>query len=624
MSPPPLKPPQKNFFFKPPVNFGLMNESDRLFQQGMSLLNQGKLQPAREIFEKVVKINHRHFDAFNLLGIIAAQLNEFELAKKLFDKAIKINPNNAAFYCNQANVFKELKQLEKAINSYDKAIVLNKDYAIAYFNRSIAFCDLKQYEEALKSSEQAINIKSDYAEAYYQHAVNLEELKRFEESLASYQKAIELNANYVDIYFRRGNVLHRLMRFEEALESYDQAIKFNPEFAEAYSNRGIVLYELKRFKESLESYDKAIELNNNYSETYFNRGNTLRELKFFKEALASYDKAIELKPDYAEAYFNKSVLLLSQQDFENGWRLYDWRLKSNSHRSLPIKTNKPKLINLQNNFDGNKKLLIWAEQGVGDQILYSSMLDQLFKVAPLSQIMLDKRLLLLFERSIPSGKYLDKTIAVEDLDFDEHLPLADLGKYFRTCSDDFDSSRNSYLKADQSRANEIRNSLIGNNKFLCGVTWSSNVEIIGAEKSIQLTDLLPILSMNHIAFVNLQYGDVQEQLSDFNMKHHTNIQECLSVDNFNDLDGHAALIQACDFVVTISNTSAHISGAIGKETYLMCPSGKGLLWYWSNQLNGKSLWYPSIHIYEQNIIGQWFDVVQKIKLAIEKKINETE
>ena len=109
-----------------------------------------------------------------------------------------------------------------------------------------------------------------------------------------------------------------------------------------------------------------------------------------------------------------------------------------------------------------------------------------------------------------------------------------------------------------------------------------------------------------------------------NKKHNTNIQECLSVDNFNDLDGHAALIQSCDFVVTISNTSAHISGAIGKETYLMRPSGKGLLWYWSNQLNGKSLWYPSIHIYEPNIIGQWFDVVQKIKLAIEKKINETE
>jgi len=54
----------------------------------------------------------------------------------------------------------------------------------------------------------------------------------------------------------------------------------------------------------------------------------------------------------------------------------------------------------------------------------------------------------------------------------------------------------------------------------------------------------------------------------------------------------------------------------------MCPSGKGLLWYWCNQLNGKSLWYPSIHIYEQNIIGVWFDVIQKVKFAIENKVNQ--
>ena len=132
---------------------------------------------------------------------------------------------------------------------------------------------------------------------------------------------------------------------------------------------------------------------------------------------------------------------------------------------------------------------------------------------------------------------------------------------------------------------------------------------------------MPILKINNITFVNLQYGDTHRQLVDFNKKYSLSIKDCLEVDNFNDLDGHAALIQACDFVVTISNTSAHISGAIGKETFLMCPSGKGLLWYWCNQFNGKSLWYPSIQIYEQSQIGNWFDVVQRVKFDIENKIN---
>jgi hypothetical protein len=137
-------------------------------------------------------------------------------------------------------------------------------------------------------------------------------------------------------------------------------------------------------------------------------------------------------------------------------------------------------------------------------------------------------------------------------------------------------------------------------------------------------DLLIIFAIKEIQFVSLQYGDVRKQLAEFNSRNNLNIKECLSVDNFYDIDGHAALIEACDFVITISNTSAHISGAIGKETYLMLSSGKGALWYWSNQLGQKSLWYPSIYIYEQSLPGQWVDVVKRIKLDIEKKINEIE
>ena len=386
------------------------------------------------------------------------------------------------------------------------------------------------------------------------------------------------------------------------------------------TNREQVLLQISHFKEALADFEKAIELNRADKAAHYNLGNLKLSLKENDKALVHYEEALKIDPCYAEAYFNKSVLLLSLQDFDNGWQLYDWRWKK-SDSSLPISTLKPKLINLHSISEGRKKILIWAEQGVGDQVLYSSMLDQLFNVAPSSQIMLDKRLLPLFERSIPHGRFIDKTIAAEEIEFDEHLPIADLGKYFRSCRADFDKSLKSFLKADQTRANEFRSTLIGDKKYLCGITWSSKIKTIGADKSIQLEDLLPILALNDITFVNLQYGDIQEELIDFNKKHGLNIKECLAVDNFNDLDGHAALIHACDFVVTVSNTSAHISGAIGKETYLMCPNGKGFLWYWSNQLNGKSLWYPSVQIYEQSQIGNWFDVVQRVKFDIENKIN---
>ena len=401
--------------------------------------------------------------------------------------------------------------------------------------------------------------------------------------------------------------------------SFERAIELKSDYAEAYSNRGNVLKELKRLEEALTSYERAIELKSDYAEAFYNRGIVFNELKRLDEALTSYERAIELKSDYAEAYLNKSLLLLSLQDFENGWQLYDWRWKDKKFDSTYLSSNKPKLINIESAY--NKKLLIWAEQGIGDQILYSSMLDQLLSIAPSSQIILDKRLLPLFRRSFAHGNFLDRISGTQDIEYDEHLPIGDLGKFFRTSRADFDLSRNNYLLADSLRAKEIRSELINNKKFLCGIAWNSKRENIGAEKSIELDELLPIFTNKNIAFVSLQYGDVQNQLIDFNEKHNLNIQECKSVDNFHDIDGHAALIEACDFVVTISNSSAHISGAIGKETFLMCPVGKGSIWYWSNQLNEKNLWYPSIHIFEQNLNGNWVDVVQRIKLVIENKIN---
>jgi tetratricopeptide (TPR) repeat protein len=566
-------------------------------------------------------VNHNFAGNYLDHGNILKDLKRLDESIASYDRAIEIDPFFAEAYSNRGIALRELNRLQEAIASYNKAIEIKPEYAEAFSNRGIALRELKSLDEALASFERAIEIKPDYVDALSNLGNALKDLNRLDEALASYNQAIQINPDFYEAYYNLGVYFYDLEKFDQALTSYDQAIKLNPDYSVAYSNRGNTLKKLNRFQDSLASYYKAIELNPFYAEAYSNLGILFYELKHYEESLANYDKAIDLDPDYADAYFNKSVLLLSLQNFERGWYLYDWRWKKKNDSYLPFSTVKPKLDNLYNSSSKGRKILIWGEQGIGDQILYSGMLDELFGIAPTSQIMLDKRLLPLFERSFPQGKFVDKTIATEIIDYDEHLPLPDLAKYFRTCTADFDTSRKSFLKADQSRANELRASLVGDNKYLCGITWSSKIRTIGTDKSIVLEDLLSIFIIKNITFVNLQYGDTHRQLIDFNKKYFLNIKDCLEVDNFNDLDGHAALIQACDFVVTISNTSAHISGSIGKETFLMCPSGKGLLWYWCNQLSGKSLWYPSIKIYEQSQIGNWSDVVQRVKFDIENKIN---
>jgi ADP-heptose:LPS heptosyltransferase len=85
------------------------------------------------------------------------------------------------------------------------------------------------------------------------------------------------------------------------------------------------------------------------------------------------------------------------------------------------------------------------------------------------------------------------------------------------------------------------------------------------------------------------------------------------IDNFNDIDGLSSLIDGCDFVITSSNITAHLSGALGKETYLFAPYSVGKIWYWHENRN-KSLWYPSVNIYRQESNKSWnFSIENVIK-----------
>ena len=91
------------------------------------------------------------------------------------------------------------------------------------------------------------------------------------------------------------------------------------------------------------------------------------------------------------------------------------------------------------------------------------------------------------------------------------------------------------------------------------------------------------------------------------------------IDHWNNIDGVVSLIDTCDFIISISNSNAHFSGALGKETYLLLPNGKGRLWYWMYE-NGSSIWYPSIKVIEQKDTGSWDEVIKRLEKDIREKV----
>ncbi|HVT55080.1 MAG TPA: hypothetical protein VHD34_03395, partial [Xanthobacteraceae bacterium] len=112
-------------------------------------------------------------------------------------------------------------------------------------------------------------------------------------------------------------------------------------------------------------------------------------------------------------------------------------------------------------------------------------------------------------------------------------------------------------------------------------------------------------------FVDLQYGDTAGERTALREKHGISIQHLDEIDNTNDIDGLAALIEACDAVVTVSNTTAHLAGALGKPVWILVPQGHGRLWYWFRDRTD-SPWYPGARIVRQQPGQSWADLVTSI------------
>ena len=493
-------------------------------------------------------------------------------------------------------------QIAQAQSLYRQVLAFNENHFDSLHLLGLTHIQNNEHEIGVEYIRKALKIRFDFPEAYYNLGNALLTLKHPDEALLNFEKAIRLNPKDAQYHFERGNALQELNRLDEAIASYENSSRLRPRYVEAYNNLGIVLKEIGRFDEALANYDKAISLKPDYAEAYSNRGNTLKELKRLDEALDSYDKAISLKPDYAEALHNKAHFLLHRERFLEGFELYRSRWDTKDWSGKPLKTSIQKWDG--KSFNGN--LLLWAEQGIGDEIFYASMFSLIPDEGMSIVVSADKRLHSLYERSFPNLGLLDRSIQKESINdgFAAQAPIGDLGFLLKVDTDKVRQRHYPYLLVNQEKRDDFRNK----NTFLksapvCGVSWKSTNKKFGEEKSIRLRDLAPLITNSDILFVNLQYGDVAQELDDAKSALGAHVHQIEGLDVFNDIDGLLALIDACDIILTTSNVTAHLAGSIGKKAVVLVPTGKGHIWYWQGESN--SQWYPSLRLIAREDFRDW-------------------
>ena len=477
-----------------------------------------------------------------------------------------------------------------------------------------------EHSLALKLFSKAIEINGRDPVAHNNLGNAQAALKYWANAVLSYDKAIKLDSRYALAYFNRGIAQEELSYLDNSLASYQNAIKIDPNHVQAYLNCGVVLQKLGRIQEAMGQYGVAITLDPQFADAYYNRGTDLMELTLLEEAIRDFDQALSIRPEFADAYWNKSLTLLCMGDWAAAWDIYDWRwCRSDLDRDAFRPPLDPQRFQNAAGLPAPQNVFIWAEQGVGDEVFHASMLDEAVNRFGSVTAQADCRLIPLLRRSVPRVNFVDKADPVDQAYFDLHLAHGDLGYFFRNNATDFQAVRKRYLHPENSRVNELRTFLKTDSRPLIGVTWRSKNNRLGSGKSIAVNRLLPIFTNHALQFVDLQYGNTAEELEMLKRQYGVEIAHCPSVDNFSDLDGHAALIEACDMVVTVSNTTAHIAGALGKATFVMLSKGEGRLWYWANRQGKRSMWYPAIEVFEQANHGEWDDVVSNIGLSIMEK-----
>ena len=267
-----------------------------------------------------------------------------------------------------------------------------------------------------------------------------------------------------------------------------------------------------------------------------------------------------------------------------------------------------------------KRVALWREQGIGDDTIFLSLVPEVKEMCNMLSVYVDPRLQDLCKRAMPGINFVKDLEELEDIECDYHLPLGSVPGLLRNDISDFDRAVKGYLKADAQRVEAIRNELKLEDKTVVGISWKSFNSLNKAKKSVELKDMGRIFSGLDVVLVNLQYGDVEDEIKEFKEETGIEVMQCASVDNREDLDGLAALIEVCDLVVSIPNVTVHLAGALAKETWLLLPYVAHFWWLLERT---DSVWYPSLTLYRQPKLNDWDSVYASIRKDLQRKLTKT-
>ena len=506
----------------------------------------------------------------------------------------------------------EQGQMEESVACYKKSIAINPNFAQAYNNLGNVFQGIGQYDEACSHYQKAIQINPEYFEAEANLGMVCMKMEKLNQAIEHFQRALRLNPGSPETYNNLGLLLQKQGDIEKATFYFRRALTMDADFPEAYTNLGNILLEEGKTDKAIALYNKAIGIDPDHLEAFLNLGGAQHCQGDVKWAVQSYQRALSIDSNHVEAHSSYSMTLLTIGRFFEGWKHHEWRWEKAEFES------ENKRIFPQPLWDGSsltdRSILVWLEQGIGDQIMFASLLPKLQQQACQVLVETGKRLVPIFQRSytgidfIPAQDPTDSLLLNTSIDF--QCPIASLPQWLLPDEESFPKYQ-AYLKACPQTTKVLREKYkkISGGKLLIGVSWKSTNESMGKSKSTSLENWELVLSQKDFFFISLQYGDVKQEIEEFTQRTGVQIYYDEDIDSLESLDDFAAQVTALDLIISTSNTTVHMAGALGKPVWTLLnyvPS-----WRWMIDRTD-SPWYPSMVLFRQKCIGDWDSVFQSV------------
>lgn len=401
-----------------------------------------------------------------------------------------------------------------------------------------------------------------------------------------------------------------------ALPEYLHVTRLDPTAAMAWSNAGAIFRELGEPQNALGALHQALALDPSNALALNNSGLAFADLGEHATARECFTMAIALKPDHDAARWNRAIVDLLCGDFANGWEGHEYRTvqlgRIGGLRSFP----EPRWTGEQ--FDG-KRLLVWPEQGLGDQLQFIRFLPRVKALGGTVVLACAAPLVTLLEGCVSDAD----EIVVVDASYDRcdlQLPLMSL-PHVLGLGDELDTARVPYVAPSGEMPSKVAALTVtapDDSRPLVGIVWAGQPKHQNDHnRSIALETLYPLLARHDVRWIALQKGERAEaQLDAVNARLMQEgfdpvVSASDALHDFNDT-GH--LMSRLDLLVTVDTGVAHLAGAMGVPAFILLPFVPD--WRWQVG-RADSPWYPQTRLFRQTVARQWADVIDAISLAFD-------